>query len=75
MSQRFMRIFLRFGVVGLWVLFVVVTNGKISFVLFCFVAKSLVSVGELNFSQYFLNERYRVASFKVSFASFKVFSD
>ena len=70
-----MRIFLRFGVVGLWVLFVVVTNGKISFVLFCFVAKSLVSVGELNFSQYFLNERYRVASFKVSFALFKVFSD
>ena len=75
MSQRFMRIFLRFGVVGLWVLFVVVTNGKISFVLFCFVAKSLVSVGELNFSQYFLNERYRVASFKVPFALFKVFSN
>ena len=37
--------------------------------------KSLVSVGELNFSQYFLNERYRVASFKVSFALFKVFSN
>ena len=47
--------------------FLSVTNVKISFVLFCFVAKSLVSVGELNFSQYFLNERYRVASFKVSF--------
>ena len=34
---------------------IVVTNCKISFV--CFVVKSLVSVGELNFSQYFLNER------------------
>ena len=46
------------------------TNGKISFV--CFVAKRLVSVGELNFSLYFLNERERVALFKVLFALFKV---
>ena len=44
------------------------------FVLFCFVAKSIVSVTELNFSQYFLNEHYRIASYKVLFALGKVFS-
>ena len=30
---------------------------NLSVCLFCFVAKSLFSDGELNFSQYFLNER------------------
>ena len=44
------------------------------FCLFCFVAKSIVSVSELNFSLYFLNKHYRVASFKVLVALLKVFS-
>ena len=36
----------------------VVTNAQnLSVCLFCFVAKSLLSAGELNFSLYFLNER------------------
>ena len=45
-----MRIFSRFYVVGLSV----VTNGKISFV---FVLACLCSVGKLNFSKDFMNER------------------
>ena len=74
MCQRFMRMFLRFGAAGLKV----VTNGSISFV--CFVAKSLLSVRELNFTQNFLNEFYGIASLtypflKFSFVFFKVFFD
>ena len=68
-----MRIFSRFYVVGLSV----VTNGKISF---AFVLACLCSVGELNFSQDFMNERRGIASvaeslFKVSFVFIKVLLD
>ena len=66
-----MKIFLRFGVAGLYV----VTNGKISFV--CFVLLGRASFLSVNFSHYFFNERKRVASLtesvcKVSFALFEV---
>ena len=69
---------------GLIVLCWIVLGGNkrqnLSVCLFCFVAKSLFSAGELNFSQYFVNERQKVASlteavFKASFPFFKVFSE
>ena len=73
-----MRIFLRFGVAGL----LVVTNSKISFVLFVlFRRASVLTVGEMNFSQYFMDEGSGIASvteswLKVSFVlSIKILLD
>ena len=71
-----MRIFLRFGVAGL----LVVTNSKImiSFVLFVLLRRA--SVGEMNFSQDFIDEGSGIASVteflpKVSFVLIKVLLD
>ena len=55
----------------------VVTNGKISFAFLVLLQKSLCSVGELNFSQDFMDERSVIASvtetlFKVSFVLKKI---
>ena len=76
--QCFMRIFLRFGVAGL----LVVTNSKIYFVLFVLLRRaSVLTVGEMNFSQDFMDKSSRIASvteslLKVSFVlSIKILLD
>ena len=70
--QCFMRISLRFGVAGL----LVVTNSKISFVLFVLLRRAC-SVGEMNFSQDFMDEGSGIASvteslLKASFVLIKI---
>ena len=56
------------------------STSQFFFLLLCFVAKSLCSFGELNFSQEFRDERRGIASvteslFKVSFVFIKILLD